>query len=58
MNLSAMYMAESLKHHAETFKLPLPASSRPPEGVQILADPRQKLQMLVKLVLRSLNEFT
>ena len=49
MNVNAMYVAESLQKHAENLKMPLPASSKPPEGVEIIADPRQKLQMLVKL---------
>ena len=50
MNVDAMYLAETLQKHAQTYKAPLPASSRPPEGVEINADPRQKLQMLVKLI--------
>jgi hypothetical protein len=50
MNVSAMYLAETLRRHAETFNRPLPEDSRPPEGSNIVADPRQKLQMLVKLV--------
>jgi len=50
MNIDSMYLAEHLQKHAETFKAPLPASARPPEGVEIIADPKQKLQMLIKLV--------
>jgi hypothetical protein len=50
MNVDAMYMAEHLQRHAETFKRPLPASERSPEGVEVIADPKQKLQMLVKLI--------
>jgi hypothetical protein len=50
MNIDAMYQAEHLQKQAATFKAPLPSSSRPPEGVEIIADPKQKLQMLVKLV--------
>jgi hypothetical protein len=50
MNIDAMYVAEHLQKHAATFKAPLPVSSRPPEGVEIIADPKQKLQMLIKLV--------
>lgn len=40
MSLQAMYLAEFLPHHAETCKRPLPAISRPLEGVEIIADPR------------------
>jgi hypothetical protein len=50
MDVDAMYLAEQLQSQAQTSKKPLPASSRPPEGVEIIADPRQKLQMLVKLI--------
>jgi len=50
MNITAMHLAEFLQKHEENFNLPLPASSKPPEGVETLSDPKQKLQMLVKLV--------
>jgi hypothetical protein len=50
MSLDAIYLAEHLDQHAKTYNQPLPPSSRPPEGVQILADPKQKVQMQVKLV--------
>jgi hypothetical protein len=50
MSVDAIYVAEHLVRHAETFKKPLPAFSKPPEGVKIIADPKQKLQMLVKLI--------
>jgi hypothetical protein len=50
MSIDAMYLAEQLHTHAKKFKKPLSASERPPEGVQIIADPKQKLQMLVKLI--------
>jgi hypothetical protein len=50
MSIDTMYLAEMLQRQAEIFKMPLPASERPPEGVKIIADPRQKLQMLVKLI--------
>ena len=50
MKIDAMYLAETLQQHAETFNMSLPASSRPPDGVKVIADPKQKLQMLVKLI--------
>jgi hypothetical protein len=55
MNVDAMHLAEHLQRHAKTFKRPLPAFSKPPEevsklpeGVEIIADPKQKQQMLIK----------
>ena len=50
MNIDSLHLSEFLPKHAETFNTPLPESCRPPEGVKIIADPKQKLQMLVKLV--------
>lgn len=64
MSVDAIHMAEQLARHAETFEMPLPAFSKPleggpkpqedvsepPEEVKIIADPKQKLQMLVKLI--------
>ena len=45
MSVDAILLADHLVRHADTFKKPLPAFSKPPE-----ADPKQKLQMLVKLI--------
>jgi hypothetical protein len=50
MSISSVQVAEFIQKHEETFNMPLPASSRPPEGVKTIADPKQKLQMLLKLV--------
>jgi hypothetical protein len=50
VNIDATRLAEHLTRHAKIFETPLPASSIPPEEAPILADPGQKLQMLVKLV--------
>ncbi len=50
MNVDAIYAAEFLQTRAEKFKETLPAPPGPREGVKIIPDPKQKLQMLVKLI--------
>lgn len=48
MSIDAIMVAENLVAHSRLYKRPLP--SLPPEATRIAADPKQKQQMVVKLV--------
>jgi hypothetical protein len=50
VNITALIMAEHLQRHAETFKMPLPEDSTLPAGPKLVPDPKQKLQMMLKLI--------
>ena len=52
MAIDAIYMAEHLAAHEKVFPSPSgkASPSAPPEGTKIVVDPKQKQQMLVKLV--------
>src|SRR6266567_4790811 len=50
MGLDAIYAAEFLTLHRKTFDRGDASPPDPPEGVKIVADPKQKQQMLVKLI--------
>jgi hypothetical protein len=50
MSVDAIDLAEMLKVNERTFGRDLPAALKPPEGLKIVADPNQKLQMLLKLI--------
>ena len=50
MEIGAIHAAEFLTKHERNFKLPLPPPLAPPEGTKIVVDPKQKQQMLLKLI--------
>src|SRR6266567_1668927 len=50
MSLDAIHLAEQLTEHSKTFDGDRPSPYAPPEGLKIVADPKQKRQMLLKLI--------